>query len=72
MKKIIILTAFLVPALLVGCSDPAQVKKERCTEISNSITDHAQGRIKLTKEEHSKTLQKWKDLKCHRSDLIHG
>ena len=72
MKKIIILTAFLVPALLVGCSDPAQVKKERCTEISNKISDHFMQRIKLTGDEHDKLTQEWKDLQCHRSDLIHG
>ncbi|HIF9459206.1 TPA: hypothetical protein ACX6SN_003885 [Photobacterium damselae] len=72
MKKLFILTAILIPTLLVGCSDPAQEKKERCTEISNTITDQSMGKIKLTEDEYKKLRTEWDNLKCHRSDLIHG
>ena len=72
MKKIIILTAFLVPALLVGCSDPAQIKKERCTEISNKLNDHMSSRIHLTDSEYKKLRTEWDEKQCHRTDIIHG
>ncbi|HIF9287244.1 TPA: hypothetical protein ACX6Q9_003198 [Photobacterium damselae] len=72
MKKLFILTVILIPTLLVGCSDPAQEKKERCTELSNKFTDHMMGRKPLPKNEYKKLRDEWDKLQCHQTDIIHG
>ena len=69
MKKFIILTAFLVPTLLVGCSDPAQAKKERCTQLQNQEADAFMG--KGTRKR-SEIKAEWDKLQCHQTDIIHG
>ena len=69
MKKFIILTAFLIPTLLVGCSDPAQAKKERCTQLQNQGTDASMG--KGTRK-YSEIKAEWDKLQCHQTDIIHG
>ncbi|HIF9162533.1 hypothetical protein WAX88_21125 (plasmid) [Photobacterium damselae subsp. damselae] len=72
MKKLFILAAILIPTLLVGCSDPAQEKKERCTEISNQLNDHMSSRIHLSDSEYNKLRTEWDERQCHRTDIIHG
>ncbi|HIF9170098.1 hypothetical protein WAX86_20155 (plasmid) [Photobacterium damselae subsp. damselae] len=69
MKKLFILTAILIPTLLVGCSDPAQEKKERCTQLQNEATDAGMGK---GDRKYSEIRKEWDKLQCHQTDIIHG
>ena len=71
MKKIMALTALLsLAALLTGCDNPEQARKERCTELRGLADKGIRG--KISEDEFGKVQDEWKSLECKQSDIIQG
>ncbi|HBB9961498.1 TPA: hypothetical protein JG851_004665 [Vibrio parahaemolyticus] len=68
-KALLLLTALSLPALLTGCGDPAQAKKEMCTKVFNEMQKARWGKAERSLAD---VKEEWKELQCNKTDVIQG